>query len=259
MAKSENAVAILGGTGDLGYGLSLRWAKAGRDVIIGSRVAAKAEEAAQKVRERLGGSGAVRGMANEAAVKEADLVVLAVPFTAQIATINSVKKELQAGQVFVDCTVPLEASVGGAPTRMLGIWSGSAAEQATRYLPEGVQALAAFHNCSAHGLQEIESRVDCGVVVWRGDAGSREKLRGWVEAIPDCKFVDGGKLENARIVESITALLVGINRRYKIPGSGIRFTGLDVKRAGEGRPDGQAGGQAGGHGQSKPRGENPQK
>jgi hypothetical protein len=208
----------------------LRWASAGREVIIGSRAAERAEEAAQKVRERLGGKATVKGLANELAVKEADLVVLAVPFTAQIATITSVRKELSPGQVFVDCTVPLEATVGGAPTRMLGIWSGSAAEQAARYLPEGVQVVAAFHNVPAHGLQEIETRVDCDVIVCGDEGSAREKLRPWVEAIPDCKFVDGGKLENARIVESITALLVGINRRYKIPGSGIRFTGLDVRR-----------------------------
>lgn len=246
MAKSEDSVAILGGTGDLGYGLSLRWAKAGRDVIIGSRAAERAEEAAQKVRERLGGRGSVKGLANELAVKEADLVVLAVPFPAQIATITSVRKEMRAGQIFVDCTVPLEATIGGAPTRMLGLWAGSAAEQAARYLPDGVQVLAAFHNVPAHGLQEIETRVDCDVIVCGDDTAARGKLRPWVEAIPDCRFVDGGKLENARIAESITALLVGINRRYKIPGSGIRFTGLDARR------------ESPGHEKSKP-GENPRK
>lgn len=246
MSSSENSVAILGGTGDLGYGLSLRWAKAGREVIIGSRAAERAEEAARKVRERLGGNGSVKGLANELAVKEADLVVLAVPFPAQIATITSVRKEMRAGQVFVDCTVPLEATVGGAPTRMLGLWAGSAAEQAARYLPDGVQVLAAFHNVPAHGLQEIETRVDCDVIVCGDDTAAREKLRPWVEAIPDCRFVDGGKLENARIVESITALLVGINRRYKIPGAGIRFTGLDARR------------DSPGHEKSKPA-ENPRK
>lgn len=227
MPASENSVAILGGTGDLGYGLSLRWAKAGREVIIGSRDATRAEEAAKKVLAQLGNSARVSGATNDQAVKRADLIILAVPFTAQIPTITSVRKELRAGQVVVDCTVPLEATVGGAPTRMLGIWSGSAAEQAARYVTEGVQVLAAFHNVPAHGLQEIDTAVDCDVLVCGDSPASREKLRPWVEIIPDLRFVDGGKLENARIVESITALLVGINRRYKIPGSGIRFTGLD--------------------------------
>lgn len=213
----------------MGYGLSLRWGKAGREVVIGSRAKDKAEEAAEKVRTRLGGGAKVSGATNEEAVKRADIVVLAVPFPAQVATINSVKKELRAVQILVDCTVPLEATVGGAPTRILGLWSGSAAELAARYVPEGVRVVAAFHNVPAHGLAEIETNVDCDVVVCGDDATAREKLRGWVELIPDCRYVDGGKLENARIVESITALIVGINRRYKVPGAGIRFTGLDVR------------------------------
>jgi NADPH-dependent F420 reductase len=234
MNSNENSIAILGGTGDLGYGLSLRWAKSGREVVIGSRVGEKAEEAAEKVRTRVsGGSGGVparvSGATNEEAVKRADIVVLAVPFPAQVATINSVKKELRAGQILVDCTVPLEATVGGAPTRILGLWEGSAAEQAARYVPEGVRVVAAFHNVPAHGLQEIETKVDCDVVVCGDEAAAREKLREWVELIPDLRYVDGGKLENARIVESITALIVGINRRYKVPGAGIRFTGLEAR------------------------------
>ncbi|MFZ0635541.1 MAG: NADPH-dependent F420 reductase [Candidatus Acidiferrales bacterium] len=222
----DDSIAIIGGTGDLGYGLALRWAKAGHDVFIGSRVASRAEDAAKKIRERLGEQARVQGLANEEAILRAWVVVIAVPFSAQIATIASIREKLRAGQTVVDCTVPLEASVGGAPTRTLGLWAGSAAEQAVRYLPETVHTVAAFQNVSAHALQEVDQPVECDVFVCSDNAEARARLRPWVEAIPDCRYVDGGKMENARVVEALTAFLIGVNRRYKVPGSGIRVTGI---------------------------------
>jgi NADPH-dependent F420 reductase len=223
---ADESIAIVGGTGDLGYGLAIRWAQAGREVVIGSRVAARAEEAAAKIKAQLGADAKVRGLVNEEAVLQAPIVVIAVPFTAQVATLTSIREKLRAGQIVVDCTVPLEAAVGGAPTRVLGLWAGSAAEQAKRYLPETVHVASAFQNVSAHGLQEIAHPIDCDVFVCGDDAEVRAQLRPWVEAIPECRYVDGGKLENSRIVESLTALLIGVNRRYKVPGSGIRVTGI---------------------------------
>ena len=167
---SDDSIAIVGGTGDLGYGLALRWAKAGRDVYIGSRVAARAEEAAKKVREQLGEHARVTGLANEEAIQRAWIVVIAVPFSAQVSTITSIKEKLRTGQTVVDCTVPLEAAVGGAATRTLQLWAGSAAEQAARYLPETVFTVSAFQNVPAPILQELDHEVDCDVFVCSDNA-----------------------------------------------------------------------------------------
>jgi NADPH-dependent F420 reductase len=222
----EKTVAIIGGTGDQGFGLALRWAKAGRRVVIGSRDLARAEDAAARVKAAVGAAAQVEGRENAQAATLASLVVLSVPFAAQAQTLAGLRGALKAGQVLVDLTVPLEATVGGSPSRMLGVWAGSAAEQAAANVPAGVVVAAAFHNVSAHALQHVETPVDCDAIVCADSPDTRKSLRPWVEAIPGCRYVDGGKLENARIVESITALLIGINRRYKIPSSGIRVTGL---------------------------------
>ncbi|HKO03924.1 MAG TPA: NADPH-dependent F420 reductase [Candidatus Acidoferrales bacterium] len=219
-------VTVIGGTGDQGMGLALRWAAAGRRVVIGSRDAARAAAAAQEVRQRAGAASQVEGRINPEAAALAPLVVLAVPFNAQIATLKSIAPALRPGQVLVDLTVPVEATVGGSPVRMLGVWAGSAAEQAAENVPEGVEVAAAFHNVSAHGLRQLEAAVDCDVLVCADRKEIRDGLRPWVEAIQGCRYVDGGRLENARIVEAITALLIGINRRHKIHAAGIRITGL---------------------------------
>ncbi len=222
-----DTVAIIGGTGDQGFGLALRWARAGRRVIIGSRVAGRAAEAAERVKSRLGGNTVVEGMENPAASAESLLVVLTVPFEAQMATLRSIRASLRAGQILVDVTVPLEAGVGGSPTRIVGVWAGSAAEQAAEQVPEGVKVAAAFHNVSADALQDLEAPVDCDVIVCGQSAETRQAVRPWVDLIPGCRYVDGGPLANARTVEAITALLIGINRRYKTPHAGFRITGLD--------------------------------
>jgi NADPH-dependent F420 reductase len=222
----EKTVAIIGGTGDQGFGLALRWAKAGRRVVIGSRDSARAEQAAGRVRSAAGATAEVEGRQNAEAAAQAPLVILSVPFAAQVETLAGLRDSLKPGQVLVNLSVPLEASVGGSPSRVVGVWAGSAAEQAADNVPPGVVVAAAFHNVSAHALQHIEAPVDCDAIVCADSPETRKSLRPWVEAIPGCRYVDGGKLENARIVESITALLIGINWRYKIPSSGIRVTGL---------------------------------
>jgi len=222
----DESIAIVGGTGDLGYGLALRWAMARREIVIGSRVAARADEAAAKIKQQLGAEAKVRGLVNDEAVLQAEIVVIAVPFAAQASTLASIREKLRAGQMVVDCTVPLEAALGGAPTRTLGLWAGSAAEQTRRLLPDNLHIAAAFHNVSAHALQQIAQTIDCDVVVCADDGDVRARLRPWVDAIPNCRYVDGGKLENARVVESLTGFLIGVNRRYKIPASGIRITGI---------------------------------
>lgn len=222
----EESITIIGGTGNQGYGLALRWAGAGYRVVIGSRARERAVSAADKVKAQLGSQVEVEGMENPAAVAHSPLVVLTVPFEAQIHTLKSVRTALQDGQTLVDVTVPLETAVGGRPTRMLGVWCGSAAEQAAQYVPSGVTVTAAFHNVSAHLLTDLERPVDCDVFVCGESEEARMRIRPWVEAIPGCRYVDGGRLANARVIEAITALLVGVNRRYHITSAGIRVTGL---------------------------------
>jgi NADPH-dependent F420 reductase len=221
------SVAILGGTGAEGSGLALRWAMAGFRVIIGSREAARAGATAESIRGRVGAAAQVEGRSNADAVGESDFVVLTVPFSAQLATLSQVKDRLQQGSVLIDVTVPLATAVGGRPTQMLGVWAGSAAEQAAAAVPQGIGVVAAFHHVSAHALAAPDHAIETDVLVCGDSRAAKERVRPLVEAIAGARYVDAGPLANARIVESLTALLVGINIRYKVPGSGIRITGLE--------------------------------
>lgn len=222
----QNPVAVLGGTGAEGSGLALRWARAGIPVIIGSRDRARAEAAAERIQQSAGAGASVEGHENPDAVERTDLVVLTVPFSAQLPTLNGVRERLRPGAILVDVTVPLATAVGGRPTRMLGVWEGSAAEQAAAAMPQGVSVVAAFHNLSAEHLDDLDHPIDSDVLVCGDQRAAKERVRPLVEAIPGARFVDAGPLANARIVESITSLLVGINIRHKVKGSGIRITGI---------------------------------
>jgi len=224
-------VAILGGTGAEGSGLALRWAQAGLSVVIGSRDAERAGAAAARLRETIGASAAVAGAANAEAAASADVVVLTVPFAAQLPTLASVRDKLRPGAVLVDVTVPLATAVGGRATRVLGVWEGSAAEQAAAAVPPGVSVVAAFHHLSAVHLSDLGHSVDCDVLVCGDDRAAKDRASRLVEAITGARFVDAGPLANARIVESITALLVGLNIRYRVHGSAIRITGLEPEGA----------------------------
>lgn len=241
---SEEKVAIIGGTGDLGYGLALRWARAGVPVVIGSRDAAKAEAAAAKVLARLGELDAkqrvstvsVTGAENAQAAAQAPVVVLAVPFPAQMGILKSIRGALGSAKdgLLVDATVPLAATVGGKPTRMLGVWQGSAAEQARELVPSSVPVLAAFHNASAGALDEFSQPLDCDILVCGDDAAAKKRFFPLVERIAGLRPLDAGPLEMARIVESMTALLISLNRQYKVPHAGIRITGLQSGGSGSG-------------------------
>ena len=223
----ERSIAVIGGTGDQGIGLVLRWAASGRRVVIGSRDARRAAAVAEQARAQLRPAAVeIEGRTNLEAVQGMGMVVLAVPFSAQVATLKSIAPVLAAGTILVDLTVPLEAAVGGSPSRVLGLWAGSAAEQAAAHVPEGVQVAAAFHNVSAESLRSLEKSVECDVLVCADRVETRHAVRPWVEAIPGCCYVDAGPLENSRTVEAITALLIGINRRYKVRAAGLRVTGL---------------------------------
>lgn len=217
-------IAVIGGTGPAGMGLALRWARAGETVIIGSRDAARAEQAAAAIRQRVGGQVRLSGLENSQACAVSDLLVLTVPFEAQAALLKQLKPALRAGSVVIDATVPLAASVGGRASRTLGVWQGSAAQQAAELVPKGVSVVAAFQNASAEVLNGDED-VDCDVIVCSDDPSATEVAMALAAKIPRIRAIDGGKLENARIVEQITALLIGLNLRHK-GHAGLRLTGL---------------------------------
>lgn len=218
-------VAIVGGTGPEGSGLALRWAQAGETIIIGSRDAQRAADTATKLSEKIGGKATrLSGADNRAACGEAEIVVLTVPFEAQADTLKHIKPTLRPGQILVDTTVPLAASIGGKPTRTLGVWQGSAAQQVAELVPEGVAVVAAFHNLAADLLQ-LDGPVDCDVIVCSDNKEAGKRVRELARKIPGVRALDGGKLENARIVEQITAVLIGLNIRHK-GHSGLRITGL---------------------------------
>ena len=220
-------IAILGGTGPEGFGLALRWAKAGETVIIGSRDLKRAEEAASKIQSKVGGNAQVSAKENIEACAVADLLVLTVPFEAHATLLKQLKPAIRPGSLVIDATVPLAASVGGRPTRTLGVWQGSAAQETAELVPKGVSVAAAFHNLSATLLNH-DGPLDCDVLVCSDDANATQVVRSLAAKIPGVRAIDGGKLENARILEHITALLVGLNIRHK-GDSGIRITGLSSK------------------------------
>lgn len=217
-------IAILGGTGPEGTGLALRWARAAETVIIGSRDRARAEDIARRIQEKAGANAQVSGAENSAACAAADLLVLTVPFEAQANLLKQLKPVIRPGSIMVDATVPLAASVGGRASRTLGVWQGSAAQQTAELVPKGVTVVAAFHNISAE-VMNGDDPVDCDVIVCSDDSEATQRVCELAIKIPNIRAIDGGKLENARIVEQITALLIGLNIRHK-GHAGIRITGL---------------------------------
>jgi 8-hydroxy-5-deazaflavin:NADPH oxidoreductase len=232
---SEEKIAVIGGTGDLGFGLALRWSLAGAHIVIGSRDEQKAQDAAQRLRESVKAGGSPRaqellvsGCENSQAAAQASVVVMAVPFPAQAAILKSIRGSLKDA-IVVDTTVPLAAATGGKPTRMLGVWQGSAAEQARELTPSGTPVLAAFHSLSAEALQDLSTTPDCDILVCGDDEAAKKTLFSLVRLIPGLRPIDAGPLEMARIVESMTALLISVNRRYKVHHSGIRITGLPAE------------------------------
>ena len=222
---NDQAIAILGGTGDQGLGLALRFAKAGRPVVIGSRKAERAVEAANEVRAAVPGAQ-VEGFENAEATKRAPIVILSVPFEHTAGTVKGIKESLAAGQIVVSMGVPLATAIGDGAVRMVGVWQGSCAELVESLVPKGIAVISAFQNVSAHRLRELDHPVECDVVV-SGALEPRKKVMELCALVPGLRAVDGGALANARIVESVTALLIGLNIRYKVEaGIGIRFTGV---------------------------------
>jgi hypothetical protein len=205
----------------------MRWARAGESVVIGSRAGERAKTVATQIAEEAGALGNVEGVENAVAVKMCDIVVLTVPFAGQAELLKQLKPSFRQGTVLIDATVPLAAAVGGRPTRVLGVWQGSAAEQAQEIVGKNIPVAAAFHSLSATVLN-AEGDVDCDVIVCSDDDRARQVASELATKIPGVRAIDGGKLENARIVESMTALLITLNIRHKVHGAGWRVTGLGI-------------------------------
>jgi hypothetical protein len=217
-------VCIIGGTGALGFGLALRLGQAGTEIVIGSRDANRAEEAAERARARVP-NGTFTGLHNPEAAQAAEIVVLSVPFRSQSETLTNLKGALREGQLLLDATVPLAAAVSGKATRTLGVWQGSAAQQAQEMVPEGVRVVSALHTVSAALLTELEHELDEDVLICGDRREDKARVSELVQRIPGLRAVDCGRLEMARIVEGLTPLLISINARHKTR-AGIKITGL---------------------------------
>lgn len=206
-------IAIVGGAGALGYGLAQRWERAGVDVVIGShdpeRVALPGVEIAS----------------NGAAAEQADVVVLCVPFRSQSETLTNLREHLRPGQLLIDTTVPLAAAVSGRATRTIGVWQGSAAQQAAEMAPDGVRVVSALHTVSAARLRDLAQPLDEDVLVCGDDPADKAEAIALIERIEGLRGVDAGALEHARIVEQLKALLIGIDAHHRTQ-SGIRIVGL---------------------------------
>lgn len=218
-------VAIIGGTGDLGFALAERWASAGVHVTIGSRDKAKAEAAAEKLRSVVA-NARVDGLDNPAAAASSPTVVVAVPFSGFVPIYRAISESLQDDAVVIDATVPVEASVGGKATHVFGVWEGSAAQLGLAFLPKGTKMCAAFHTLSASAVADLDNDLEGDILVCGSKLG-KETVKALIELMPNLRYVDAGPLENARIIEPITALLIGINHRYKTDRAGIAITGID--------------------------------
>jgi 8-hydroxy-5-deazaflavin:NADPH oxidoreductase len=219
-----SSVPIIGGTGALGYGLAVRWARAGVDVVIGSRSPERAAEAADRVAAAVP-DASVDGFVNEEAAPRGPIVFLTVPFRAQSEILNNLRGALEPGQLLVDCTVPTAAAVSGRATRSLGVWQGSAAQQAQEMVPEGVSVVSALHTVSAPVAADLDRDLDEDVLVCGDRRADKARVAELIERIPGLRAVNAGTLEIARIVEQLTPLLISINARYKAH-AGVRVTGL---------------------------------
>jgi NADPH-dependent F420 reductase len=220
-------VAIIGGTGAEGFGLTLRLAKAGHRVTIGSRDADRATAKAEEAKGIIGADAPVSGAENPAAAAAPPVVVVTVPFQGAAAIYESIAPSITPETVVCDCTSPLMASVGGRPSHSLHPWHGSAAEFVRTLLPHGTRLVAAFHTVSAGLLRGVDKPVDSDTFVMGEDAEAKAIVGSLVDDIEGMRWVDLGGLQMARIAEQMTPLLISVNSRYKIHDAGFRMTGRD--------------------------------
>jgi 8-hydroxy-5-deazaflavin:NADPH oxidoreductase len=221
---TSDSVSILGATGALGFGLAVRLGRAGTPIVIGSRDAGRAAEAAGRAQAAVP-DGSFEGLENAEAAQRSDIVILSVPFRNQSENLTNLKGVLREGQLLIDATVPLAAAVSGKATRMLGVWQGSAAEQAAEMVDDGVRVVSALHTVSAAVLGDLDHALDEDILVCGDRKADKQEAIELIERIDGLRCVDCGRLEMARITESLTALLIGINVRYKTH-AGIKITGV---------------------------------
>jgi hypothetical protein len=213
-------IAILGGTGKEGMGIGYRWAKAGHEITIGSRQESKALDAAAKLQEMLGNEIKIAGKENLEAAKEAELLVLTVPFNAHKAMCEYIKEASQ-GKIVIDVTVPL---VPPKVTKVQMPPAGSATLEAKEIFGENTSVVAAFQNISYEHLVE-DGEVACDVLVAGDSKASREAV---IKLVQDAGLVgiDAGPIENSVVVEGLTSILIGINKQFGINDAGIKITGI---------------------------------
>ena len=222
-------VAVIGGTGAEGFGLALRLARAGHHVTIGSRDAGRGAESAAKASELASTGLEGTDNASAAAAPRAEgVVAVTVPYAGQAEIYRSIKDAVAPGAVVLDATSPLATAVGGRPWQVLRPWHGSAAEQAKAILGDGPRVVAGFHTVAAEGLQALDREIDSDVLLCADDADAKARVGALIEGIPGMRWVDCGRLEMARVAEPLTALLVSINRTYKVKDSGFRIVGRDA-------------------------------
>ena len=217
-------VPIIGGTGALGFGLALRWARAGVPVVIGSRKQESADEAAGRIREQLP-DAQVEGAVNPDAATRGPIVVLAVPFRAQSENLTNLREHLRDGQILVDATVPLAAAISGKATRLLGVPQGSAGQQAQEMVPDGVRVVSALHTVSAATLGDLDRDLDEDIPIAGDKRDDKKQVADLIARIDGLRPINAGLLEAARLIEGLTPLLIGVNARHKTH-AGIKFTGL---------------------------------
>jgi len=215
---AKESIAILGGTGDLGTGLAIRWAKAGHAIIIGSRTQEKADAAVAELK-KISPQTPARAMVNSAAAAAGDIVVLTVPFEHQLSTLESVRSGLE-GKILIDVTVPLiPPKVGTVQLPP----EGSAGKRAQNYLGEGVKVVTAFQNVAAHLLQQ-DVKIECDVLVAGNSKEARDKVVDLVEEAGMSGW-HAGPIENSAAADALTSILIQINRRHSISHSGIKIVG----------------------------------
>ncbi|HST54453.1 MAG TPA: NADPH-dependent F420 reductase [Solirubrobacteraceae bacterium] len=225
---SADPVCIVGASGALGFGLAVRLGRAGVPIVIGSRDSERAQEATTRASAAVPG-GSFSGYDNASAVGRAETVILSVPFRNQSETLTNLRDALRPGQLLIDATVPLAAAVSGRATRMLGVWQGSAAQQAQEMAPAGVRVVSALHTVSAASLGDLGQELGEDVLVCGDAREDKRQAAELIERIDGLRCVDCGRLEMARITESLTALMISVNVRHKTH-AGIRITGLPEER-----------------------------
>jgi 8-hydroxy-5-deazaflavin:NADPH oxidoreductase len=229
VSTPERSVTIIGASGALGFGLAARLGAAGIAVTIGSRDAGRAAEAAGRVSGMVPQCAPMNGLENAAAAAANEVVILSVPFASHAETLAKIAPSMRDGQLLVDATVPLATAVGGRPTRTLGVWQGSAAQQAQELVPDGVRVVGALHTCSAQGIGDLDHRLDEDVLIVGDRRADKQRVAALLDSIDGLRCVDAGRLEMARITESLTALMISMNIRHKTH-TGIRITGLPDER-----------------------------